>query len=253
MKNKQSGLCQCANTAIKFQNLQKQLAVLKASLAHKKVVTFEDEIKKLDEKIQAKEELSNKLNEEIGAVEGELDKREASIREVASKLIDVSKRVEIEKEVSELRSKLMVTKDRLDSNIREIERLDSLIDKLEALASRKVELSGEAPRSVKTILSLNLRGVVGSVSSLISVPEKYQIAIEVAAGPHLHDIIVENDEVAAYCIGFLKREKIGRATFLPLNKIRPNPFRDAEMMNRHGVVGVASKLIKYDTKLMSAV
>lgn len=241
------------NAAIKFQNAQRQLTVLKASLAHKKSVTFDEQIKKLDETIAKKEELNNKLNEEIEQVEGELDKREAGIRNVADKLIDLSKRVQIEKEVSELRSKLLIAKDKMDSNAREIDRINNLIEKLQALESRKVELSGEIPRSVRAVIGLNLRGVLGIVADSISVPENYRIAIEVTAGHHLFDVIVEDENVASYCIDYLKRERIGRATFLPLNKIRPMFFRENELLGKSGVVGVASKLIKYDTKLMPAV
>jgi chromosome segregation protein len=50
----------------------------------------------------------------------------------------------------------------------------------------------------------------------------------------------------------LRRERIGRATFLPLNKLKPNIFRDAELLSKHGVIGVANRMIKYDTKFMSA-
>lgn len=241
------------NAAIKFQNAQRQLTVLKASLAHKKSVTFDEQIKKLDEAIAKKEELNNKLNEEIEQIEGELDEREAGIRNVADKLIDLSKRVKIEKEVSELRSKLLIAKDKMDSNAREIDRINNLIEKLQALESRKVELSGEIPRSVRAVIGLNLRGVLGTVADSISVPENYRIAIEVTAGHHLFDVIVEDENVASYCIDYLKRERIGRAIFLPLNKIKPMLFRENELLGKSGVVGVASKLIKYNTKLMPAV
>ncbi len=241
------------NAAIKFQNLQNQLTVLKASFAHKKVTTYEDQIKRIEESLVKKEDLNKKLNEEIAQIEVELDKRESSIREVAGKLIEISKKVKIEKEVSEIRSKLMIAKDKMDSDAREIDRINNLVEKLGALESRKVELSGEMPRSVQAVLRLNLRGVVGTVANLISVPENYRIAIEVAAGRHLHDIVVEDENVASYCIDYLKRERIGRATFLPLNKIRPMLFRDNGLLGKNGVVNVASKLIKYDSKFMSAI
>jgi chromosome segregation protein len=241
------------NAAIKFQNLQKQLRVLKASYAHKKVLALEEQIKKLDESLAKKNELKQKLIEESEKVEAELDKKEVSIREVADKLIDLSKRVEVEKEISDLRSQLLIKKDKLETNIREIERLNNLIERLEALESRRSELRGEVPRAVQAILRLNLRGVYGTVANLISVPEKYQVAVEVAAGPHLYDIVVEDDNTAAYCIEYLKRERIGRATFLPLNKIRPMLFKDSDLLAKQGVVGVASKLVKYDIKYMSAI
>ncbi|MBI2084686.1 MAG: chromosome segregation protein SMC [Candidatus Aenigmarchaeota archaeon] len=241
------------NAAIKYQNLQQQSKVLKASVANKKVQTFQEEIAKFDEKLAEKKELSGKVNAELEKVEEDLGAKESGIREVASKIIDLSKRFQIEKEISDLRSELIVKRSKIDSNTREIERLNSLIEKLQALESRKAELVGELPRSVQSILRLNLRGVHGTVASLVSVPEKYQIAVEVAAGPHFNDIIVSDEDVAAYCIEYLRRERIGRATFLPLTKIKPNLFRENELLHKHGVVGVASKLIKYDTRYMTAV
>lgn len=237
------------NTAIKYQNLQKQLQILKASLANKKLKTYEESVKKTDEDIANKEEESEKLRIEIDEIEREIDEKERNIRQIADKLVSMSKRVEEEKEISELRAKLMIAKDRIDSKKSEIERLSSLIERLQAIESKMV---GEIPRAVKEILRQELKGVHGTVVSLIKVPEKYQVAVEVAAGHHLHDIVVEDDEIAAYCIDYLKREKIGRATFIPLNKIKPILFKDNELLGKHGVVGVVSKLIKFDVKYLSA-
>ncbi len=241
------------NAAIKYQNLQKQLTVLKASFLNKKVQAFTEQFEKTNERILEKEEQNKKLTEDIEKTEGDLENKETAIRDVAGKLIDLSKRVEIEKEISEIRSQILIKKDRVETNLREIERLNNLLERLEALESKKAEFTGEMPRAVQAILRLNLRGVHGTVANLISVPEKYQIGVEVAAGPHLYDIVVEDDDVASYCIEYLRRERIGRATFLPLNKIRPVMFRESELIGKHGVVGVASKLIKYDSKFMSAI
>jgi len=240
------------NAAIKYQNLQKQLTVLKASFLNKKIQAFTEQLEKIDEKFLEKEEQNKKLTGEIEEIEEGLEKKETAIRDVADKLIDLSKRVEIEKEISEVRSQLLIKKDRLETDLREIERLNSLLERLEAFESKKAELTGETPRAVQAVLRLNLRGVHGSVANLISVPEKYQVAVEVAAGPHLNDIVTEDDDVASYCIEYLKRERVGRATFLPLNKIKPMFFKETELTTKHGVVGVASKLIKYDSKFMSA-
>jgi len=240
------------NAAIRYQDLQKQITLVKASFLNKKVQTMKKNLEDIENKLFEKDEQNKKLNEYIANVEGDLDKKEEGIRDVANKLIDVSKKVKIEKEISELRSNLLIKKDKIDANLREIERLHSLVEKLEAFESKKTELSGEMPRSVQAVLRLNLRGVLGTVSNLISVPEKYRIAIEVAAGPHLNDVIVEDDNVGSYCMEYLRRERIGRATFLPLNKIRPNFFKDTELLGKHGVIGIANKLVKYDSKFMSA-
>lgn len=241
------------NAAVRYQNLQKQLALLNASLAHKKVETLEKGLSKANEELEQKQMQVEKADSKIEELEAEIDRREEAMRDLADKLIDMSKRVGEEKAVSELRSRMLVTENRIDSDLREIERLTALTDKLEALESRKAELTGELPRAVAAVLKLKLRGVHGIVKDLIEAPEKYSVAIEIAAGRHLYDIVVDSDDVASYCIDYLKRERIGRATFLPLNKIRPRIFKNTKLLSRPGAVGVASKLIKYNTRYMAAV
>jgi len=240
------------NAAIKYQNLTQQLRVMKGSLANKKANTFQEQLGKFDEVLAEKTGLRERLDKELEETENDLELKEKGIREVADKLIDLSKHIEIEKELSQVRSQLLIKKDKIDSNTREIARLNDLVEKLQVFESRKAELSGEMPRAVRSILALNLRGVHGVIANLVSVPEKYQIAIEVAAGHHMNDIVVDDENVASYCIEYLRREKIGRATFIPLSKIRPMLFRENELLGKHGAIGVASKLVKYDTRFMSA-
>ncbi|MEM5802044.1 MAG: chromosome segregation SMC family protein [Candidatus Aenigmatarchaeota archaeon] len=241
------------NAAIRYQQLTRQLTTLKASYAYKKFILLQEELNKINEALMKKEEQSKKIKEDFEKVEKELEEKEKNIRDIANQLINLSKRVEIEKEVSEIRSQILIKKDKLETNLREIERLDSLIEKLLALESKKAEFIGAIPKAVEAVLKLNLKGVYGAIANLISVPERYQVAIEVAAGPHLYDIVTENDDVAAYCIEFLKREKIGRATFLPLNKIKPTIFKEKELLNKEGVIGIASKLIKFNPKFEPAI
>ncbi|MEM5853750.1 MAG: AAA family ATPase [Candidatus Aenigmatarchaeota archaeon] len=237
------------NAALRFQELQARLQLLKASLAFKKMEEFNKTLEELNKEIEEKEKENKLLQEEIESLEYQLDQKERGIREIASKLLSLSKMVEIEKEISYLRTKILINKDKIDSNKKEIERLDLLIQKL-----REIEAKGDAlPKVVKAVLDQNFKGVFGIFSSLIKVPEEFQVAVEVAAGPHLHDIIVDTDETAKNCIDFLKKEKIGRATFLPLNKIKYSEFEEKSLLKEKGVVGIASKLIDFDKKFYPAV
>lgn len=240
------------NAAIRFQNLQKQLALLRASLAHKKVQNYKERMIKTDENMQKKQEQIERVDLRIEKLEADIDKREEAMRDIADKLIDMSKHVDEEKKLSELRSRMLINRNEIEAGEREAERLTSLIDKLEVLDSKKAEFTGAIPRSVQAVLKQNFRGVHGAVRDLIKVPEKYKVAIEIAAGRRLNNIVVENDDVAAFCIEFLKREKIGRCAFLPLNKIRSTLFKNTKMLSKPGVLGVASRLIKYHTKYMRA-
>ena len=76
----------------------------------------------------------------------------------------------------------------------------------------------------------------------------------VAAGMRMQSVVVEDDEAAAQCIGYLKKTKIGRATFLPLNKMRmglPGGKAHMAVRNEHAV-GFARDLVKYDESYEAA-
>jgi chromosome segregation ATPase len=244
------------NAAVRYQSLQKEMLMLRASLAHKTVTTLDADMAKMDEELEKRRQQAEQADAAIEGVEGELEKREGAMRDMADKLIDMSKRMGDEQRISELRSRLLVARNTVDSKQHEIGTINSLVERLESFETRKLESfegSGEVPRPVQAVLRQKLRGVYGTVADLIRVPEKYTIAIEVAAARHMYDIVVESDDVASYCIEYLKRERLGRATFIPLNKIRPSMLTDVPGTGKDGVHGVASKLIKYDTAMMRAI
>lgn len=95
----------------------------------------------------------------------------------------------------------------------------------------------------------NTRGLLGVVSDLIQVEKKYEIAIETALGGNIQNIVTEDEETAKKMITFLKENRLGRATFLPLTSVtgKTNPRNEAAM-EEEGVIGIASDLVKCDKK-----
>jgi chromosome segregation protein len=239
--------------AMRYRELTDGLTVLKASYVKKRLETFGEDMRKIDEKIAAKERELQESVRMMEQTEADLEKSEAEIRAIANKVVDMSKKVTIEREVSELRAKIMIVKDKIASNSARIEQLGSLIEKMRDMEARRVEFYGDIPRSVKSILDIRMDGIHGTVASLISSKEEYKLAIEVCAGPHIHDIVVDNEDIASRCIEYLRREKIGRATFIPLTKIKPNQFRETDLLLKRGVIGLAKELLKYDRKYAPAV
>jgi chromosome segregation protein len=240
------------NAAIKYQQLQKQMQILKASLAYRKLSNFNENQKAMDDEITKKEVENEELQKEIEKIERELEEREKGIQQLASKLMNIAKRIEVEKEISYLRTKILIDKDKSESNKKEIERLENMIRRMSTLESRMQEM-GDMPRAVKAILDLKMKGVHGTIRNLIKVPEKYQIAAEVTAAGHLNDIVIDNDVIANEAIEFLKREKIGRATFLPLNKIKAREFDAKDFLKQKGIIDVVTKVLKFDQKFASAI
>jgi chromosome segregation protein len=121
------------------------------------------------------------------------------------------------------------------------------LDKLEAQAQAIKETSGTGASQV--IIDAKLPGVYGLVAQLGRVEPRYQLALEIAAGGRLGNIVVEDDEVAAAGIKLLKQNRGGRATFLPLNKIKPGRFDFNEgLKNVPGFIDYAVRLITCDNR-----
>ena len=93
-------------------------------------------------------------------------------------------------------------------------------------------------------------GIEGVVAELVKTEKEFEKAIEVALGGAIQNIVTSDTEYAKESINFLKRNKLGRITFLPLDNIRSRNLNDREEMilNEKGIIGRASDLIEYDEK-----
>ncbi|NOZ81564.1 MAG: AAA family ATPase [Candidatus Micrarchaeota archaeon] len=234
-------LRQEAEAAERYQKLSKELEVLRASLAKIRLEEADESMKKLVEKLDELEKEGEKIETEFSRAESELDEAEKKLRDFESKVF-ASVTSEKRKKAEKLKSDLISKKERLRFIAEEKSRLKNLIEKLSLI------VRGEN-RVVREITSLGRTGVYGSVSSLITVPEKYRIAVEVAGGNHLNDIVVKNTDVALELINYLKSRKLGRATFLPLDKIKPRPESKAP----EGSLGMLLDFVEFDEKYRPAI
>ena len=91
-------------------------------------------------------------------------------------------------------------------------------------------------------------GVCGVVAELIRTDSDYELAVEVALGSAIQNVVTETAEDAKKGITFLKKTRAGRVTFLPLNMLRARSFRDEALLNQTGVIGLASDLVEYAPK-----
>lgn len=146
-----------------------------------------------------------------------------------------------EKKKDELReesNKLMLD---VKEHMRKISFLENLERNLEGFS-----------KSVKTVVNAQshgkVHGICGPVSRVISVPKEYGVAIETALGSAMQNIVTETDEDAKRAIRYLKSVDGGRATFLPLNTIKPRELRENGLEDCYGFVGVAANLCSCDNK-----
>lgn len=102
-------------------------------------------------------------------------------------------------------------------------------------------------RGVKEVLkNKNLKGIYGALGQVVTVPQKYEKAIEAALGAYMQNIITEDENSAKAAINYLKHNKIGRVTFLPMNIIKSKKINNIQ--SRTNFIGIASDLISYEEK-----
>lgn len=114
-------------------------------------------------------------------------------------------------------------------------------------------------RAISLIISARnqnlIPGIHGALKDLITFEEEFQTAIEATAGNRLNSIVVENDETSQKCIELLKKEKAGRVTFLPINKMTTGRPRGKAIIvhNSPDSLGYVMERVKYDSKYEGAV
>ncbi|PGS53729.1 chromosome segregation protein SMC [Bacillus sp. AFS041924] len=161
----------------------------------------------------------------------------------------------------ELNEKFEALNKQLEENSTELKEKEELLYKayqfIQQTKSRKETLEelqedfAGFNQGVKEILKARgtrLEGIKGAIAELITTNKQYEIAIEIALGAATQQIVVQNDEHARRAIQFLKQQRLGRATFLPMNivKARFVPANVIEGLKRNpAFIGVASSLVHY--------
>ena len=191
-----------------------------------------------DEKKTQSEELadiSKDYDNKIGIAKEKIESLKNTIDGLQLKLSSKEKKKD---ELREESNKLMLD---VKEHMRKISFLENLERNLEGFS-----------KSVKTVVNAQshgkVHGVCGPVSRVISVPKEYGVAIETALGSAMQNIVTETDEDAKRAIRYLKSVDGGRATFLPLNTIKPRELRENGLEDCYGFVGVAANLCSCDNK-----
>ncbi len=129
--------------------------------------------------------------------------------------------------------------------------LDTLNSKLKLFEEMEREFEGFS-KAVRDVMRQkergSLHGIHGPISKLIRTQDNYAVAIEIALGSAMQQIVVEDEQAAKAAIQYLKRNDAGRATFLPMGVIRGRELGEKGIENCPGFVGIASKLLRYDEK-----
>lgn len=188
-------------------------------------------------------------NELLSNLETELDKAEQKVSECEETVTSLTNSIKgYEMRWQKRQEKLEAIQNEWENIRRETERKESRAKMLEDLEKNMEGYAGSVKSVVRESRRGTLRGIHGPLSQLITVPEKYSAAIETALGAAVQFIVVNTEEDAKQAIRYLKNQRGGRATFLPISAIRPRELKEQGIERHPGYIGIASDLVRTDAK-----
>lgn len=195
-----------------------------------------------------------RLKEEIAEFDNTINILANEIKNLEENLKKQTRDLE---DINESSSMLKIKRNNLQSKYQEtIQEIYSLTSKKEILENNILN-DTKIPSSVKNILNnVRLKGVYNTIGKLIEIPNEFASAIDVALSSSANFLIVKDERVAKECINFLKENKLGRATFFPLNIIKERTIPDNiinEISKEKGFVGIASDLVTYEEKFTNCI
>lgn len=212
-----------------FDTLLEQMTVRKAEM-NKKLIEISSDISVQDEFIQQYEQEWKEITENIQKYVAEVKEQEEKIGTLQKMIAKQTEQLQIGQTAYHRESS------RLESLKNITERYDGYGNSIRKVMEKKEQE----------------KGLLGVVADLIKVDKTYEIAIETALGGNIQNIVTDNEDTAKRMIQYLKQNKFGRATFLPLTSIKTgNGIRQLEALQEKGVIGLANTLVTVEDKFKS--
>ncbi|HEY9677628.1 MAG TPA: chromosome segregation protein SMC [Drouetiella sp.] len=228
-----------------------------------KTATIHSELQSLRDEKHRLEVKKTELTTRRASIEQELEKLRKSATEAIGKaasskgaIASFERRVVdqtafvagIDRTIHQLEAELEGTREEIESKRLALEQMNRRL--IEVETTREVAGESGYGRAVESIIKASIAGVHGTIGQLGNVDDRYVTALETAIGHRLSHVVVDDDEIAQRCIEFLKQNRAGRATFVPLNKIATQP--PGLLPNRPGVIDFAYNLIDFNPRFTKA-
>lgn len=209
---------------INYQNFEKRQAQIKQEM--------QSTISELDGTRLNKEDIAKQFNE----IENKKNKAQNSLNEVAKQREEANKKIKsFESNINILSSEMRIKESRLKFLIETEKEKEGYIKSVKSLL-----------KDCENIKELG-KGMNGVLANIIEVPDDLQIAIEMCLGASLQNIVTETETDAKRLVEHLRKNNLGRASFLPISSVRGKKL-DKIKGNESGVIGIASDLVKYNKK-----
>ena len=218
----------------------------------------------MENDLEVKREKNKTSTVSIASTEGNIKINVGTVESLNSNLENNRSEVKtLEERIIEKKKDISILNSKITKKDHEIRNINKVINELEAnknmLSNLEKHYEGYN-RTVKVLMDRIHKGVTPNaqgtkvVGEIFKVDKKYEVAVEIALGAGISNVITENDKIAKDLIVYLKNNKLGRATFLPLNNIKGNKLNlDDSIKNMPGYLGIASDVITYPEKYEKAI
>lgn len=215
----------------RYETMLEQNNIRKAELNQKIIKNKSDESQYVD--------AINSCNEKLQAISEEINRFTNECKEMEQQLQDSQTRInQITLQYNEVHSKFLSEKSRLESLMNLTERYEGYGNSIKKVMERKSQMPG----------------ILGVVADIIKVEKNYETAIEIALGGSIQNIVTEDEETAKELVQYLKTNKFGRATFLPLtNMSSGSKLHNDNLLHEKGVIGIAADLVKAEPKYQNLI
>ena len=221
-----------ASTKAKLQHYETTLEQIKVRRAqlYKRLVEAESDV-------QRQQELAAQYTEELKAVSGKIADSVEQIKNYETEIAG------LQKEIGQANENLRNGQNAYHREYSRLESLRNLTERYDGYGNSIRRVMEQKSREPK---------ILGVVADLIKVDKKYETAVEIALGGSIQNIVTADEETAKKMIGYLKQNRYGRATFLPLTAIRGGQgLTRAEALREPGVIDTADKLVTVEDKFTS--
>ena len=211
---------------------------------------IENDLENSRQQTQKQEEQLESLKEQLASAKSKASEQELALKSAKEEVQSLLANYQISAKQEEEQKQAYQSQQNLL-----FDRLDSLKNKQAKAQSLENILKNHSNfyAGVKTVLQEKIRlgGIIGAVSEHLTFDVRYQTALEIALGASSQHIIVEDEQAATKAIDFLKRNRAGRATFLPLTTIKARSISGQNqdvIASSPGFLGMADELVTFDAK-----
>ena len=287
-KSRISGSKKLEDAAAKISILEKEISGLKEDIAEfekkagasdstvrglqKKSASIEEQIEKMRKKEHELsirkdriEDSNERVNKELADAEERLSNLEFELKDINWSISELSKGLKSTKKDREKiqnlfykkrneEKELLTQQSELDAALK---RLNREYSRLKAEEEAKQSAGGGVFRAVDEILKARnegkLKGIHGTVEELVTLEEDFETPFQIAGANRLYAIVVDDDKRAAEAIEYLKKNRLGRATFLPLNKMDAGRPRGKAVLAAKKSLGFLMDHVDYDERYEAAI